>query len=174
MFLTEYGKIDFMNKRLFYFFYNFANENKLAGRLGVLVAKYSQILFMAIYFVGIVLVYNINYGAIFKFILIPFFVLLYNSFLRHKLNMPRPFVKEDIKPLLNHEESGSCPSNHGVSSMIIAIAYSVISPLASFALIILAVITGISRIMVGVHYPLDILVSWVIAAVIGILGFVIL
>lgn len=161
------------NRKLFYSIFNFTNNNKTAKALGIFIAEYSQKFFIAIYVIGIFLVYTSNFNSVIKFVVIPFITLLYNSFLRYKLNMPRPFVKEGITSLTDHEASGSCPSNHGASAMIIAIAYFAVNPYIAAALIVLAVITGISRIMVGVHYPFDIVLSWIIALVIGSIGFIV-
>lgn len=163
-----------LNRKLFFSIYNFTKRNKIAKALGIFTAKYSQKLFILIYLAGIIIVYQVNFGAIIKFMAIPFITLLYNSFLRHRLNMPRPFVKEGIEPLVTHEASGSCPSNHGVSSMIIALAFFAVNGYAACGLIILAVLTGLSRVMVGIHYPMDVLISWIIAWTIGIIGFIIL
>ncbi len=161
-----------LNRKLFYSIFNFTNNNKTAKALGIFTAEYSRKLFIAIYIIGIFIVYTINFNALIKFVAVPFITLLYSSFLRYKLNIKRPFVKENITPLIKHEASGSCPSNHGACAMIIAISYFAINPYISAVLIILAVFTGISRIMVGVHYPFDIIISWIIALVIGVIGFI--
>lgn len=162
-----------MNRKLFFSVYNFTKNHKIAKTLGILIAKYSQKFFVLVYVIGIILVYKYNFNSLIKFILIPLITLVYNSFLRHKLNAQRPFVKEDITPFIEHETTGSCPSNHGASSMIIAMAYFCINPYIALVLVVLAAITGISRVMTGVHYPFDILLSWVIAWVIGTIGFLI-
>ncbi|MDE6181620.1 MAG: phosphatase PAP2 family protein [Eubacteriales bacterium] len=47
-------------------------------------------------------------------------------------------------------------------------------PLFIFYFVILAIITGILRIMVGVHYPIDVLMGLFIGFVFGYLGFFIL
>lgn len=162
-----------MNRKLFFCIYNFTVNHKWAKTLGVLMAKYSQKLFVAVYFIGIIFVFRYNFNSLIKFILVPFITLLYNSFLRHKLGKERPFVKENIQPLVEHEASGSCPSNHGASAMIIAIAYVCVNPYVALFLVFLAVLTGLSRVMTGVHYPFDIVLSWIIAIVIGCIGFLI-
>lgn len=163
-----------MNRKLFFDIYNFTLNHKLLKNLGIFTAKYSQKFFVLVYILGIAAVYCVNFAAIIKFIAIPFVTLLYNSFLRHKLNMERPFVREGINPLLEHEPSGSFPSNHGVSSMIIAIAYFAVNPHIGAVLVVIAAFTGISRIMVGIHYPADIGASWIEAWIIGGIGFFIL
>lgn len=160
-----------LNRRLFYKLFNFTNNNKIAKALGIFIAKYSQKLFIVIYAVGIFFIYDISFSLLIKYIAIPFITLLCNSFLRYKLNRPRPFIKEGILPLIDHEASGSCPSNHGASAMIIALAYFLIDPYIGAALVLLAAATGLSRVMVGVHYPSDIIISWIIALVIGCIGF---
>ena len=94
-----------------------------------------------------------------------------NSILRKILNRPRPFKELGIESLIEHEDKGSCPSNHAVSAMIIAMAWCSIFPVVGAVLIVLAIFTGLSRVMTGVHYPVDVFLGWLIAIVIGCLGF---
>lgn len=161
-----------MNRRLFFKIYNYTCNNKIAEKIGVFIAKYSEALFYAVYFIGgLILLFN-NINLLVKYGIIPFFVLLYNTFLRKLLKQPRPFVAENIKSLIPHKANGSCPSNHAASSMIIAFAWWCICPYFTLMLGIVALFTGLSRIMTGVHYPKDVFIGWFIGIFFGIIGFV--
>ena len=50
-------------------------------------------------------------------------------------------------------------------------AWCSIFPVVGAILIVLAIFTGLSRVMTGVHYPVDVFLGWLIAIVIGCLGF---
>lgn len=160
-----------MNKRLFFWLYNMAKDNKAVGRIAVFVASHTNKIYALVYLIGMVYAFFQNSNLLFRFILIPFITIVYNSILRKILNRPRPFKELEIESLIEHEDKGSCPSNHAVSAMIIAMAWCSIFPVVGAILVVLAVFTGISRVMTGVHYPIDVFLGWIIAIVIGSLGF---
>lgn len=162
-----------MNRKIFLKIYNYTCRNPLVKSLGIFVAKYSEALFYGIYFLGgFVLALN-NINLLIKYILIPFVVLLYNTFIRKLLNRPRPFAVENIQSLIPHKANGSCPSNHAASSMIIAFAWWCVCPYFTPLFCIIALFTGASRVMTGVHYPKDVFIGWGIGIFFGIIGFVI-
>lgn len=163
-----------MNRRLFFRIYNFTLNNETARKTAVFVSRLSKTVFMAFYGLGfIILLLSSDIFAMPRYVFVPFAVLVINTTLRRVLNKPRPFVQEDIEALVPHEESGSMPSNHSASAMIIAFSWLCISPPVAAALMVLALMTGTSRVMTGIHYPLDIACGWIIAIIGGIIGFVI-
>lgn len=70
---------------------------------------------------------------------------------------PRPFVSLDISPLIPHKEDSSFPSRHTTIMSAIAFAYLYLKSKWSPLFLILLLWVGISRVYVGVHYPLDII-----------------
>ena len=72
------------------------------------------------------------------------------------INEPRPFMTYAIKPLINHAADDSFPSDHTIIMTIIAASYSYYRSKYSTFFIIFLFLTGIARVYVGVHYPLDI------------------
>lgn len=163
-----------MDTGLFLLLYNFTIKRKAVKWIVRQVAGLSKSFFFIIYGIGAAwLLLEAPLMAV-KFIAIPFLVLCYNSFLRKIIGRTRPFVRFGLEPLLSHEANGSCPSNHAASAMIISLAFWLISPYISIVLIIIAFFTGISRICAGVHYPLDVLIGWLIGGITGVVGFIIL
>ena len=84
---------------------------------------------------------------------IPLYRLLKNSVRRD-----RPFeVLEGIEHLVIPPDQFSFPSGHTASAMAIAIIFSHFFPFLTIPLFLWTLAVGFSRIVLGVHYPLDIL-----------------
>lgn len=80
---------------------------------------------------------------------------------------PRPFVIEHFQPLIEHAADNGFPSDHTLlAGSIAAIIWYINKPLGNIFWII-AILIGISRIAVGVHHPIDIIGSLVIAYIAG-------
>lgn len=71
---------------------------------------------------------------------------------------PRPYITNGTLPLINHTKAdASFPSRHTSIAFIMALPYFYYKSKWATILILLATWVGISRIYVGVHYPLDII-----------------
>ncbi|MBB2481264.1 undecaprenyl-diphosphatase [Bacillus sp. APMAM] len=80
---------------------------------------------------------------------------------------PRPFVTHhDVHTLIKHAEDASFPSDHATGSFAIAFALWARNRKIGVPMIILAIITGFSRVWVGVHYPFDVVGSIIVAAIV--------
>ena len=87
------------------------------------------------------------------------------------LNTPRPFFMEIGHTLIEHEATGSFPSNHMSIFSGIALAYY-FSPQRDLGRILLwtAWLVAWSRIYVGVHFPIDMAGAFLIALVVNLAG----
>ena len=94
---------------------------------------------------------------------------LFNSNLvKSVFERPRPCLTlPDIHLLVGCGQTYSFPSGHAVTSFAIATFLGLVYPRARRVLFPLAFLVSYSRIAVGVHYPLDILVGWVEGAFFG-------
>ena len=98
------------------------------------------------------------------------FVIL--SFLRKKINAPRPYEEWDIKPLLDRDIPGqSMPSRHVFSATIISMTCLHASLSVGIILLILSALLGLVRVLGGVHYPKDVVVGYICALVWGVIFF---
>lgn len=98
------------------------------------------------------------------------FVIL--SFLRKKINAPRPYEEWDIKPLLDRDSPGqSMPSRHVFSATIISMACLHASLSLGIILLVLSALLGLVRVLGGVHYPKDVVVGYICALVWGVIFF---
>ncbi|WP_018702829.1 undecaprenyl-diphosphatase [Anaeromusa acidaminophila] len=79
----------------------------------------------------------------------------------------RPFVGHNVNQLIQHVPNSSFPSNHALGTM--AIALGLIAPYRTCGIVFacLAIVVGISRVYVGVHYPIDILGGFALALLIN-------
>ena len=98
------------------------------------------------------------------------FVIL--SFLRKKINTPRPYEKWGIKPLLDRDSPGqSMPSRHVFSATIISMACLHASLTMGMICLTLSAFLGLVRVLGGVHFPKDVVVGYICALVWGVLFF---
>ena len=108
--------------------------------------------------------------GIYLFIPASGFVIL--SFLRKKINAPRPYEEWDIKPLLDRDSPGqSMPSRHVFSATIISMACLHASLTMGMICLTLSAFLGLVRVLGGVHYPRDVVVGYICALVWGVLFF---
>ncbi|MDO8429253.1 MAG: phosphatase PAP2 family protein [Candidatus Daviesbacteria bacterium] len=79
------------------------------------------------------------------------------KFIRLFVDIPRPMLAHNISPLIATPDSSSFPSSHTTTMAILTFSFLYYRSKAAIFLIIFLIWVGLSRIYVGVHYPLDIL-----------------
>ena len=79
----------------------------------------------------------------------------------------RPAKVERCVNLVREPDCFSFPSGHAAASMSVALAYGTTFPVWAAPLLLVASLVGFSRVRLGVHYPSDVLVGQLIAAVTG-------
>ena len=98
------------------------------------------------------------------------FVIL--SFLRKKINAPRPYEVWGIVPLLDRDSPGqSMPSRHVFSATIISMACLHASLSVGVILLVLSAFLGLVRVSGGVHYLKDVVVGYIFGLVCGVIFF---
>lgn len=106
--------------------------------------------------------------GIYLFIPASGFVIL--SFLRKKINAPRPYEEWTIKPLLDRDSPGqSMPSRHVFSATIISMACLHASVSVGVILLVLSAFLGLVRVLGGVHFPKDVVVGYICGLVWGVI-----
>jgi undecaprenyl-diphosphatase len=90
--------------------------------------------------------------------------------IKKKVSRKRPFeVMEDVKLLEREQISKSFPSWHmyNVVAQGLTIGFLLNSPLIAILMLLFAVLVGFSRIQLGVHYPSDVIIGYIL----GFVGF---
>lgn len=78
---------------------------------------------------------------------------------------PRPFVTYNFTPMVNETSDASFPSRHTTVAAVTAFSYLFFKSKWSLFLLPAALWIGVSRVYVGVHYPLDILGGFLVGAI---------
>ncbi len=83
--------------------------------------------------------------------------LLVNRLIGHFWHRPRPFEAHHGVYTLSHSHDPSFPSDHASAAFGIAFAVLLFDGLAGSLLLVLAVLIGVGRVIIGGHYPGDVL-----------------
>ncbi len=75
----------------------------------------------------------------------------------------RPTVRMSLQALISVPDRFSFPSGHACAAMTVAAAYAWAFPVLAVPLLALAMLVGLSRVVLGAHYPGDVAVGQVIA-----------
>lgn len=159
----------YIDTKIFLKLYKFTEKKEHLKKALYFINKASSKFFAVLYIACILwLLIKLDQRLI-KFLLIPALVLGTVSILRKIINRKRPFEVLEIEPIITHDIGGSFPSKHASSAMIIAISVYWINPLAGSLCIGVALVTAISRVLGGVHYPVDIVVGIFLAFLFSVL-----
>lgn len=158
---------------------SFLRAAPLRERLSKALVKHLPKLFFAVYAVELffltVQFYHAGLAAnqgilLFGALLMPALCLLTSTLLRKKLDHKRPYEVFPITPLIPKDTHGhSFPSNHTASAFVLALTAFRLSFPLGIIMTVLAVLTGLSRIAAGLHWPKDVFFGAGIGLFFGIL-----
>ena len=74
---------------------------------------------------------------------------------------------EHFTPLISHAANNGFPSDHSLISFAFASIVFLFNKKLGFVLFLLSFLVGLSRVYVGVHYPIDILGSFLICIIVA-------
>ncbi|KKP61025.1 MAG: Phosphoesterase PA-phosphatase releated protein [Candidatus Nomurabacteria bacterium GW2011_GWF2_35_66] len=96
------------------------------------------------------------------------FAWIITSILKAIIVYPRPFIVfENIKPLFLHGGMDSFPSGHATFTAALAMSLFLINKKVGIYFAIGALFVGSSRIVAGVHFPIDILFGYIIGILVS-------
>jgi undecaprenyl-diphosphatase len=89
------------------------------------------------------------------------------QFVKRTVGRPRPMLGATYAALIKAPDRFSFPSGHSAAAMAIAFTYAVAYPPLAPSLLALAMVVGLSRVALGVHYPGDVFVGQLMAVLTG-------
>jgi undecaprenyl-diphosphatase len=96
-------------------------------------------------------------------------LLIASLILSPAIDHSRPFVEHQVHQLIPHAADASFPSDHATLSFSIAFSVYLTKRRLGVILLALAVLTGIARVYVGVHYPGDIVGAMVLSLLVSVI-----
>ncbi|MQB65280.1 phosphatase PAP2 family protein [Limosilactobacillus reuteri] len=108
------------------------------------------------------------------FLLIPGIGFILLSFIRQRIDAPRPYEEFSINPLILRQKTGdSLPSRHVFSATIIAMCGLRLNLILGVILLVLAVVSAITRVIGGVHFPRDVVIGFICGFICGLFLFLV-
>lgn len=168
-----------MNTSIFYLFYHLSHKSNTFDRITVFVAdKSDKIVLIAavLYLVYFFLSHpEWKYQKWMAWVWESFiiFVSVIGAYatsyvLKIAFHAPRPFVTHlDVHPLVSETPFSSFPSGHATLFFALATAIYLYDKRVGYVFFIMAALIAISRMVVGVHYPIDIIAGAVIGIGVG-------
>jgi undecaprenyl-diphosphatase len=154
-----------MNQLIFNFIFSLSQNPVLAG-ISVFISNiFTYILCV---FIVVFIFYNMRPLILNFFILAGSLVSAWaaSKILKTLLHIPRPFITNNLIPLV-YETGFSLPSTHATIFATLAVVVLSMNRKLGIIFSIGALLIGISRVVLGVHYPLDVLVGFFLGSIIG-------
>lgn len=87
---------------------------------------------------------------------------------RSRLNAPRPYERCAISPLIVRDGAGeSFPSRHAFSAFAIAASWFAAAAPVALALLAVAALLAVCRVLGGVHFPRDVIAGALVGVAVG-------
>ncbi|WP_028470638.1 phosphatase PAP2 family protein [Neptunomonas japonica] len=85
--------------------------------------------------------------------------------LKHIIRRDRPCQRLDLKSVVTPLDKFGCPSGHAAAAFVFASVMAHVYPSVALLAYVVAILIGTSRVVLGVHYPADIVAGAVVGIV---------
>lgn len=111
-------------------------------------------------------------ALLYRSVFIPLITFISLTIVRFALNLPRPYEKYALDPLVTHSTQGkSFPSRHVSSAAIIALSLGHVSLFAGIVTGIGVVLLAALRVIEGAHFPRDVIAGIIWSLILGSAGY---
>lgn len=163
-----------MNIALFFFLYNLTGRNTVFDRIVFWVAGYGDVCMIAVTAIALILffVHDKDWKrrrwidwikevvVIGISVVVPWMII---AVLKIIVHAPRPFVTfAQVHPLVVETPYTSFPSGHATVFFALAMAMYLYHKRLGYFFFACALLIGLSRVISGVHYPIDVMIGTVI------------
>ena len=155
-----------MNETIFYFFYNLSHQSDFFDKV---------VIFFADIFPYIAVMLALLFLFFYHRTLKEFFIVFFSSFLAYGISVvlkiifhtSRPFLSLPELQALFPETGFAFPSSHAAFFMAMAFSLFFLHKKAGYIFGFFALLIGITRIIAGVHFPIDILGGFVLGTLVA-------
>ena len=149
-----------LNQKIFEVFFGFSHRNFILDAVFVFLAKFLPYLLVLSFLV--LIFYKSGFRRRIFFYIESVLALILGSgllvqFFRFFYHHPRPFEEIGFTPLITGPASSSFPSNHAAILFALSLLVFYLNRKVGLWFFILSFLNGLARVIVGVHWPLDIL-----------------
>lgn len=145
------------NKNLFFDIYHLSLQNSLIDTLMI----FGAVNLIYVIFILMLILYILGDPRDKKAIFLTLTSFIISQIVLRLIHLifyePRPFITFHLTPLIQGVPNPSFPSEHTTTLFVFAFSYFFCRSRFKMIFMIFAIWTGLARIYVGVHYPLDIL-----------------
>lgn len=150
-----------LDKKIFLYFYHISEKYQHLRISANYFSKFAKIYFYVVYLIGLFYLYSKN-NLNLKFVYIPLSVYTLLKVFRIIVKRKRPFLCFPNLDLPKTKKY-SFPSNHTGASFILTYTFFYFNVYLGFLSLFIAIVLGFCRIIQGLHFPLDVLVGFMIA-----------
>lgn len=152
------------NVSLFFLIFNLNGQSRMLDQLMIFGAVYLiYLVFFLVLFLGLKGGIREKKASLLMILGFPVAVLLIKGIHLFFIES-RPFMTFNFTPLVSEATDASFPSRHATISALIAFSYTYFRSKWAPLFLSVMLFISIARIFVGVHYPLDIIGAFAIAA----------
>lgn len=151
----------------------FRSEN--AARMVEAVDKALVYVVAAAYIIVLIWLAITGDGRLWRVGVVPLFAFALVSFIRQKVDAPRPYELYPIDPIIFKDTRGeSFPSRHVASAVIIACAFAWLNPVLGVLGFVASIVIAATRLIGGTHFPRDVAAAFAISLACALVGFVLI
>jgi len=146
-----------LNEKIFYLLNNLSGKNPIFDGFIIFSARYLIVFLFAF---CTFFLFKTSKKAIVTFIFALILATLVDQIFRFFLPIERPFIGQEVTLLFFPPQDPSFPSNHAFLASVAAFSLFSYQKKAGVLAILAAVLIGLSRIVAGVHWPIDVLAGF--------------
>ena len=150
-------KMSLLNLWVLHFVNSFAGKFHILDSIMVFTAKYSPYIIASVLFLIFVLGNKSSKSLSIIAAISGVFALLLNQIISALYYSPRPSMLYNVTLLLPPSNDASFPSDHTALAFAVSVAILSANKRLGILLILFSLLTGVSRVYCGLHYPVDIL-----------------
>lgn len=132
----------------------------------------TDMVYIAFFYLLLQLIIVHRYEELIRILLVTGISFILVSVIRHLIDAERPYAKYNFTPLVQKDKTGdSMPSRHVFSAFVIGMALWYINAFLGGVILVLGIAMAVVRVLVGVHFPKDVVVGAFMGIISGVIGF---